>query len=76
MILAHGIQQTPGIFYPRKIKEEVEEVTRIPVKKKKERASGRISGEGRTKVLYIYIYMCVRDKIREANVKVETEKER
>lgn len=72
MILAHGIQQTSGIFYPRNIKGEVE-VTRVPVKKK-ERASGRISGEGRTKVLYIYIY--VRDKIREANVKVETEKER
>lgn len=61
MILVHGIQQTPGIFYPRKIRGKrrgkgnpcIDEKKR----EKRERVSGRISGEGRTKVLYIYIYI-------------------
>lgn len=56
MILVHGIQQTPGIFYPRKIrgKRRGKGNPCTSKRKKKERVSGRISGEGRTKVLYIY----------------------
>lgn len=58
MILVHGIQQTPGIFYPRKIRGKRRgkgNPCTSEREKKKERVSGRISGEGRTKVLYIYI---------------------
>lgn len=58
MILVHGIQQTPGIFYPRKIRgKRRSKGNPCTSEKKKERVSERISGEGRTKVLYIYIYI-------------------